>query len=170
MKTKTLFFSLFLLSLFLTTGFSQDVMNYTDLQKYLPGSIAGYEAGEPGGSTMTMQDMSYSSADIQFTGEDGAYVRISLLDYSGAVSMYQAATAMWSTGMSFEDDETMAKSFKLEENIVGWEEFRKKLKEAQVALGIGERFFLTIEANKQNGTEFVKDIARGMDLSGLASQ
>jgi hypothetical protein len=170
MKTKRLFVSILILPIFCLSAFCQDVMNHTDLQQYLPGSIHGYEAGEPGGSTMTMQDLSYSSADIEFTGADGAYVRISLLDYSGAVSMYQAATAMWSTGMSFEDDETMVKSFELQNDIIGWEEYRKKLNEAQVALGIGERFFLTIEANKQNGTEFVKNIIKDMDLEGLASQ
>jgi hypothetical protein len=170
MKTKRFFLLLFSLPIFFVPSFGQDGMNYTDLQQYLPGSIPGYEAGEPGGSTMTMQGLSYSTADIEFTGADGAYVRVSLLDYSGAASMYQAATAMWSTGMSFEDDDTMVKSFELQDDVIGWEEYRKKLKEAQVALGIGERFFLTIEANKQNGTEFVKDIATDMDLEGLASQ
>lgn len=145
-------------------------MNYSDLQAYLPASIEGYVAGDPGGSSMSTNGMSFSSADIEFSGEDGKTIRITLLDYSEAIAMYQAATAMWTSGMSFEDDVSKVQTFQLQENVVGWEEFRKKEKEAQIALGIGSRFFLTIEANKQNDTDFVKEIATNMELEELAEK
>jgi len=146
-----------------------EVMNYKDLQKYLPSSLSGYEAGEPDGQTMTMQGMSFSSASIEFTNEDD-FVRIALIDYVAAASMYQMATAMWGMGMSIEDDEMIAKAVKWEDNIVGWEEFRKIDKEATLALGIGDRFFMTVEANNQSGTDFVKSVAKKMDLNGLADK
>lgn len=147
-----------------------EVMNYKDLQSYLPTSIKGYEASEPGGSTMNMQGMSFSSADIEFTNANGDNVRITLLDYSGAISMYQAATAMWAGGMSFEDDESVAKSVKWDENIMGWEEYRKKDREANLSLGIGERFFVTIQADNQDNLDFVKSIAKSMSLSELSTK
>lgn len=158
-----------LISAFQLTA-QDEVMNYTDLQGYLPTSIDGYEAGEPGGSTMNMQGMSFSSADIEFTNSNGDNIRITLLDYSGAVSMYQAATAMWSAGMSFEDDESIAQSVKWDENIMGWEEYRKKDKEANLSLGIGDRFFLSIQADNQNNIDFVKNIAESMSLSELSTK
>jgi len=170
MKT-TITTMVMLLFALMQNGFSQDqAMNYQDLQEYLPTSISGYVAGEPGGSSMNMQEMSFSSADIEFTNSDGDYIRITLLDYSSALSMYQAATAMWATGMSFEDDESIARTFQFNDNISGWEEFRKKENEAQIALGIGDSFFLTIEANNQSSTENLKGIAESMELDQLASQ
>jgi hypothetical protein len=147
-----------------------ETMNYKDLQNYLPKSIPGYEAGEPDGQTMNMQGMSFSSAEIEFTDDEGHFVRITLMDYVGAASMYQAATALWATGMSYEDDEKIARSVKLSDNIVGWEEFEKKEKNASLALGIGERFFLSIQADDQDNTDFVKSVANKMDIETLANK
>ena len=72
--------------------------------------------------------------------------------------------------MSFEDDESIAKSVKWDDKIVGWEEFRKKDKEANLALGLGNRFFLSIEADNQTGMDFVIDIAKSMALNDLSSK
>ncbi|MCD4697634.1 MAG: hypothetical protein K8S16_15515 [Bacteroidales bacterium] len=166
---KTISLSFLLLSL-LQLHSQDEVMDYKDLQNYLPSSVNGYEAGEPSGSTMNMQGMSFSSAEIEFTNQDGDNVRVTLLDYTSAIMMYQAATAMWTAGMSFEDDESIAKSVKWDDKIVGWEEFRKKDKEANLALGLGNRFFLSIEADNQTGMDFVIDIAKSMALNDLSSK
>ncbi|MEZ5082811.1 MAG: hypothetical protein R2750_05115 [Bacteroidales bacterium] len=170
MKTFVQLILLILWTPFLQLTAQDEVMNYKDLQSYLPTSINGYEAGEPGGSTMNMQNMSFSSADIEFTNANGDNIRITLVDYSAAISMYQAATAMWNAGMSFEDDESVAKSVKWDENIMGWEEYRKMDKEANLSLGIGNRFFLSIQADNQNNIDFVKSIAKSMALNELSAQ
>ncbi|MCF8367989.1 MAG: hypothetical protein K9G76_03030 [Bacteroidales bacterium] len=170
MKTlKTIFFSL-MLTTALQLVAQNEVMPYQDLQTYLPTSVPDYEAGEPGGSSMNMQNMSFSSADIIFTNSNGEELRITLLDYSASMMMYQAATAVWSTEMSFEDDESIAKSVKWSEKIAGWEEYRKKDKEAKLFLGISERFFLSIEATGQSNMDFVKNVAKSMPLDKLASK
>lgn len=149
---------------------SQDeVMNYTDLQEFLPTSISGYEAGEPGGQTMNAQGLSFSSADINFTNSNGDYVRITLLDYAGAINMYQAATATWSTGMSYESDEVSLKQVTWSDNIAGWEQIDKKDRKSTIALGVSDRFFLTIEASNQDDTDLVVSVAKKMDLENLAS-
>ena len=96
---KTISLSFLLLSL-LQLHSQDEVMDYKDLQNYLPSSVNGYEAGEPSGSTMNMQGMSFSSAEIEFTNQDGDNVRVTLLDYTSAIMMYQAATAMWTAGIS----------------------------------------------------------------------
>lgn len=147
-----------------------ELMNYTDLQFYLPTSIENYKAGEPGGSTMEMEGMSFSSAEIEFTGSDGKTIKITLMDYSLAQNMFKMATAAWGSGINFEDDESKIQTFKISEKIAGWEEFRKKENEAQIAIGIGERFFLSIEANEQKGIDFIKEIALNMELDELASK
>ncbi|MCB0806580.1 MAG: hypothetical protein KDC05_12340 [Bacteroidales bacterium] len=169
---KTYFSTIFAFLLFasLSLQSQEEAMNYKELQGYLPASISGYEAGEPGGQTTNMQGMSFSSADIKFTNSSGGYIQITLLDYKAAINMYQAATAMWNAGMSFENDDQIARSVQWEDDIAGWEEFRKKDKEGKIALGIGNRFFLSIEANQQEDLDFVKSIAKKMDLKSLASK
>jgi hypothetical protein len=62
-----------------------------------------------------------------------------------------------------------ANGLKLDNDIVGWEDFHKKTKEVDVTLGIGYRFYLTVHADNQESTEFAKSVAKSMDLSKLAS-
>ena len=147
-----------------------EAMSYTELQNYLPTTLSGYTAGEPGGSSINMQGMSFSNAEITFTNDAGDEVQINLIDYSMAASMFQASTAMWSSGMSFEDADSKAWSMEWSDNIAGWAEIQKKSKEVMLALGIGERFFLTIEATNKTEMSFVEDIAKGMKLAELAAK
>jgi len=114
--------------------------------------------------------MAFSSAEITFTNDAGDEVRITLIDYSMALNMYQAATAMWASGMSFEDDDSKAWSVNWSDNIKGWAEIQKKEEEVQLALGVGERFFLSIEATNRNDYSFVENIAKGMKLEQLAGK
>jgi hypothetical protein len=155
---------------FTTIQAQDEALNYKDLQTYLPSSLSGYTAGEPGGSSMNMQGMSFSNADITFTNDAGDKVEINLMDYKGAANMFQAATAMWSGGMSFEDDDSKAWSVEWSDDIVGWAVIEKNDKAVQLALGIGERFFLSIEATNRTDFSFVENIAKGMKLEELAGK
>lgn len=169
---KVLFSSITLLLFLFQVNYlsaQSDAMNYTELQNYLPESISGYQAEKPTGQTFNMGGMSYSNAEITFRGSNGT-IRVSILDYSGAAAMYQAATAVWSTGMSFEDDEKKAQTVKFSDNIVGMEEYKKIAKEAYLALGVGNRFFVSIEAENQENVNFVHKIAEDMDLEKLANK
>lgn len=148
----------------------EEVMDFKELQEYLPTSIPGYSPGEPGGSSMSTDGLTFSSADIEFLGPENQFLRITLLDYSGAAKMFEAATAMWTSGLSFEDDQSKVSTFEINDQIKGWEEFRKASREAQIALGIGNRFFLTIEGNEQSGTTVVKEIANSMKLMELLNR
>ena len=84
--------------------------------------------------------------------------------------MFQAATAMWSGGMSFEDDDSKAWSVEWSDDIVGWAVIEKTDKAVQLALGIGERFFLSIEATNKTDFSFVENIAKRMKLEELAGK
>lgn len=143
-------------------------INYKELQKYLPESIDGYTKGKPSGSTMTMTGMSYSNAEVKFTNDNGGYVRVSILDYNAAYSLYSMATGMWLGGMSIENDQEKANSIKLEDGITGWETLKKDNKKASVVLGVGCRFLITVEANEQENTDIVKHVATSLKLEDLA--
>lgn len=145
-------------------------IHYEELIKYLPESVAGFKRNEdPSGASMDMGEMSYSSAEVRFENEKGDRINITLLDYNAAYSMYSMATAMWASGFKIDTSEELGQSINLGENINGWESFRKKQKDASIVLGIGDRFLLTIEGNNQKDCEFLKGIAKSMDIKKLAS-
>ena len=145
-------------------------IHYEELIKYLPETVAGYQRNEdPKGASMDMGEMSYSSAEIRFENENGDRIKITLFDYNAAYSMYSMATAMWASGFKIDTSEELGQSINLGENINGWESFNKKQKDASVVLGIGDRFLLNIEGNNQKDCEFLKEVAKSMDLSKLAS-
>jgi hypothetical protein len=170
MKHKILLIQVLILSVIfsINTSYAQETIPYEDLETYLPSDISGYTAGDPEGQTMSMQGFSFSSASIEFYNSDDNSIRITLIDYIAASSMFQAATAMWGSGMSYENDEMSARSIDWSDNIAGWEEFNKVDNEATLVLGIGDRFLLTIEAENQSGIDFVKSVAKDMDLEELS--
>ena len=143
-------------------------LNYEELMKYLPESIDGYTKGAPDGSSFNMPGASYSTANCSYTTEDGNRVKVTIIDYNQAYGLYTAATTMWAMGMSVDSPEQKAQGVKFEGNIGGWEEFRKKSGDATVTLGVGYRFWVQVEANNQKDCEWVKDVARKVDLTKLS--
>ena len=143
-------------------------MPYADLQKYLP-VIDGYKMGEPDGGSVNMNGMSYSNAEGKYKNDKGNWIKVSIVDYNQAYAMYSAATAMWAMGMSIDTPSEKANGFKIDDNVGGWEVFQKKSKKAAVTMGIGDRFWINVEADAQENTEFVKEIAKKIDISKLAA-
>lgn len=169
MKKTITIFSTILMSVLLTINFAnaQETIPYSELEEYLPTDISGYTAGDPEGQTMNMEGFSFSSSTVEFYDSEDYFIRISIIDYVAASSMFQAASAMWATGMSYENDEMSAKTIEWNDNISGWEEFNKLDNEATLILGIGDRFLFTIEADGQDGVDFIISIAEDMDLEDL---
>lgn len=144
-------------------------MHYEKLMEFLPEEIDGYKRKEPNGSSVNMAGMSYSSVDARYEKEDGEYIKITIVDYNQAYGIYQSATAMWAMGMSIDTPTEKANGVKLNDEIAGWETFKKKSKEATLTLGVGYRFWLNIEANKQENTDFLKNVAKRIDLDKLTA-
>lgn len=143
-------------------------MNYKELQKYLP-QIDGYTMGEPDGGMINMPGMSYSNGEAEYTDADGHTVRVQIIDYNQAYGLYSAAAMVWTTGMSMENDDEKAGGVKINDNVAGWESFRKKEGRATVTLGVGYRFWVNVEADNQKDTEWVKSVAKMIDLDKLAA-
>jgi hypothetical protein len=143
-------------------------MPYAELQKYLP-RVDGFKAEEPSGSNIDMPGMSYSSAEAKYTKDDGTWIKVTIVDYNQAYSLYSAATAMWAMGMSVDTPTEKAGGLKFEGDIGGWETFHKQNKVATVVLGVGSRFWVSVEGEKQEGTDFVKSVAKLIDLKKLSA-
>lgn len=143
-------------------------MPYADLQKYLP-EIDGYKRGEPSGASVTMMNTSYSTADASYKNDNGGKIKVTIIDYNQAFGLYNTAAMVWTMGMTVDTPEETAKGFKLAGDIAGLETFKKKSKKATVVLGVGQRFWVSVEANDQENTDFVKSVAQQVDLEKLAS-
>lgn len=143
-------------------------MPYAELMKYLPESLDGYKRGDPDGASMNMPGASYSTANVDFTNDKGERVKVTIVDYNQAYGLYTGATAMWAMGMSIDTPEEKAQGVKFDGNIAGWEQFRKKSGDATVTLGVGYRFWVQVEADGQKDTEWVKSVAKMVDLKTLS--
>lgn len=144
-----------------------EALHYEELMKYLPDNIDGYEREEPKGESINMTGMSYSSAQVRFSDDNHNHININILDYNAALSMYSMATAMWASGLKIDTSEEFAQSININENITGWESFKKKSNKASVVLGVNNRFLITLEGDNQEGTDYLKEIAEGMELTKL---
>jgi len=141
-------------------------IHYKDLEKFLPKSIEGYEKEDPEGTTLNMAGFSVSSAMAEYTSLNKDYVRVSILDYNAAPSLYKSSTAMWGKGITIDSEDEYSKSFSLN-GLNGWESFEKINKKANVIVGIGNRLLITIEANNQLDAEKSKDILAFMNLKSM---
>ncbi len=150
-----------------STGSSSDeALNYKELQTYLPKNIKGYQAeGGPEGQSLNAQGMSFSQASQTYT-KDGQEMQISIIDYHLADVLLGTIMAGWN--MSFENDEEKAGSVSLKGgNLKGWEVYKKKDREATLSLAINERFLLNINAEGQDGTDFIKSVVEALDIDAL---
>lgn len=142
-------------------------MPYEDLMKYLPEEIDGYKKGEPDGASINMPGSSYSTANADYTNDKGESVKITIVDYNQAYAMYSGLTAMWA--FSVDTPEEKSQGVKIDDKVAGWEQFRKKSGDAVITLGVGYRFWVQVEADNQKDTEWVKTVAKSIDLDKLAA-
>jgi TPR repeat protein len=142
-------------------------MPYEDLMKYLPEKIDGYTKGEPDGASINIPGSSYSTANADYTNDKGERVKVTIVDYNQAYAMYSGLTAMWA--FSVDTPEEKSQGVKIDDKIAGWEQFRKKSGDAVITLGVGYRFWVQVEADNQKDTEWVKSVAKSIDLDKLAA-
>lgn len=143
-------------------------MPYTDLQKLLPSNIAGYtKDGDPKGESMNMVGMSFSTASQVYKNGD-AEITVNIMDYNASYAAFGAATAMFATGFSVDNDEEYLGAVDLGiSGVKAWEDVKKKEKRSTVMAGVNDRFLVTAEGRNVE-TDVVKDAIKSVDLAKLA--
>lgn len=147
-------------------------LHFDVLMKYLPESLPGFVAGEPNGQRTNITGFSMSTAEREFTTDDGTgrRVRITLMDYNESYAMFGGVAYWANLGISTETSDGFQRSVKTNnDNIAGFEEFSKKNKFAKVSFAIGYRFLLNIEENEATSIDFIKGIADNMKLKELSN-
>ena len=143
-------------------------MPYKDLQSFLPSTIAGYtKDGDPKGESMNMVGMSYSTASQVYKSGD-AEITVNIMDYNASYAAFGAATAMFATGFSVDNDEEHLGAVDLGiTGVKAWEDVKKKEKRSTVMAGVNDRFLVTAEG-KNVETDAVKNAIKSVDLGKLA--
>ena len=142
---------------------------YKDLQAYLP-EISGYtKDGGPKGSQMNMPGIgSWSEAEQNYVSGDKR-VSVKFLDYNSAMQMMEGLTAVYAMGFSSEDDSKKQNKLDLgKKDVAAYETIYKTDKRAELAIVVADRFFVTLNTNGDNSEEFLKDIAKSINLDKLA--
>lgn len=143
-------------------------LHYRELAKFLPARVAGFErGGEPRGESVNLGGVSYSTCE-QYYRKGHLRLKVQLVDYNGAPALYAGATALMSSGISQESDEQLMQGCDIGvPRVRGYETLQKKESRAAVALGVGDRFFVSVESSGQHDTRLVKKVARKLDLKRL---
>ena len=148
---------------------------YKELQAYLPASVGEYQpAGEPEGSTMSMTGLSYSTCGRTYqtgSADNPKTLKINLVDYNNAGSIYAGATAMLGANFQMEDEQQRVQGLDLGvAEVKALETYQKRDHRASIVAGIGQRFYVSVEATDQADTELVKQALRQLDLKALAAR
>ncbi len=143
-------------------------MPYADLQKMLPSSISGYtKEGDPKGETMNMVGMSYSTASQVYKSGDGE-ITVNIMDYSASYAAFGAATAMFATGFSVDNDQEHLGAIDLGiSGVKAWEDVKKKEKRSTVMAGVNDRFLVTAEGRNVE-PDAVKEAIKSVNFDKLA--
>jgi len=147
-------------------GFSQTLIDYTELKNILPEEIMGYTLeGKKEGATMKMEGMSMSNASANYV-KDGNSIDIVLMDYLNSDEMFSSSAAMVKAGISYESDEGFAKTLTLDGKM-GYIAGDHGSKSTTLILIWDERFVLNITINGMVDEDTVKSIYSKLDLSAL---
>jgi hypothetical protein len=141
---------------------------YGDLQKMLPSGISGYnKEGDPKGESVNMMGMSYSTASQVYKSGDGE-ITLNIMDYNASYAAFGAATAMFATGFSVDNDQEHLGAIDLGiSGVKAWEDVKKKEKRSTVMAGVNDRFLVTAEGRNVE-PDAVKEAIKSVDFNKLA--
>jgi hypothetical protein len=143
-------------------------MPYAELQKLLPSNISGYtKDGDPKGESINMVGMSYSTASQVYKNGD-AEITVNIMDYNASYAAFGAATAMFATGFSVDNDQEHLGAVDLGiSGVKAWEDVKKKEKRSTIMAGVNDRFLISAEGRNVD-VEVVKDAIKAVGLEKLA--
>jgi hypothetical protein len=147
-------------------GFSQSLVDYTQLKQILPEEVLGYKLdGKKEGSTMKMDGVSMSNASATYI-KDNNTIDIVIMDYLDSDEMFFNSAAMVKAGVSYESDDGFAKTIRLD-NKLGYLAGDKGSSSTTLILIWSERYVLNITINGVVDETIVKTIYSKLDLSML---
>ncbi len=126
-------------------AFSQDekTMPSKKMMELIPGKLKGFQKDGDAKSVLTkLGTLSYALCERNFISGNKS-IKILLFDFNDAPIMYSQAMRKWSDQNRIETDTLVFRPIAMT-NCSGWESYRHQNKNAQILLGICNRFFLNI--------------------------
>lgn len=135
-------------------------LHFEELSAYLPKDIDGYklDGDLDGSTTKTPGLLSVSEVSQRYVNADGDRLEVKLVDYIGAFSVYTSMFSVYASGFEIDNSNEHLKGFTIDDDIKGWQVYKKKSKKAEINAGISGRFVVTIKADNQPSVEFAKEI------------
>ncbi|MEP2771149.1 MAG: hypothetical protein ABJH05_03305 [Fulvivirga sp.] len=144
----------------------EKAVHYETLQKHLPSAVNGFSVqGEPEGSNLDMNGMSYSMASKKYSKGDSK-LNIAIVDYKGAAAMFQTSTMAWANSMAYEDAHQKAKSITID-GMNGWFSYNKDNKEIQLLIASKERYLVTISISNATDEDLAESILKKLNIGSL---
>ncbi|MDZ4745332.1 MAG: hypothetical protein SGJ05_04945 [bacterium] len=141
-----------------------------ELKAYLPADISGYTAEEPETSSTDMPGFSFSQASRVYRRADGATIKLQLTDYNNGTMGYASMGAIFGMKWRVDNKDETSGTFQTGDPMInGHERFEKSTKNTTLMYGLGGRFILNVEAEKQD-VAFARSVAEKVDLKKLASK
>jgi len=146
-------------------------MPYKELEKFLPDAPSGYKKdGDPKGQTVNMAGSSYTEVEQNYKKDDSNTLRVKIVDYNATYGTFQGLYAMAGMFSIDSDDERTGKTDIGVDKTTAIESFKKKTKDATLSVGTGYRFWVEVSANNQTETDFVKSVAKSINLAELSKK
>lgn len=145
-------------------------IDYNKLYEFIPESISGYKAEGKEGQMLEMGDVSYSSAMQKYTKEGASEsAEVSIIDYNATYELFQSSLDLV-TMFEIDDNQKTQKKFDIGvADVTAVESYDKQTKEANIIIGVGWRFYISIRVENQANCNLAKDIAKNMNLKALAT-
>ncbi len=159
----------FLCVAFAMTTMAQEIVNFKQLQGFLPkADLAGYTKGKPGGGTSKAMGMATSEASLNYEKSGGGTIEIRIQDTAGVP---MAAMGLSMIGMTEYENETengYDKTIKVQ-GFPGTEKVeRGEYKSAEISVVVAKRFMVELKCVDCDDIANLKKLVEGMDLGGLA--
>ncbi len=143
-------------------------LNDSILRSFLPTEIADFKPeGAFVGTPYGMSGSSYTNAEQTYTNGT-SHIRITLDDFNGKEANLAQNVALWNREPRRETPYMVSGKFTFAPGMIGWEVYSRKKRKAELMIAVSDRVLLTIVADQQESSDFIKFIAKRMNLDALA--
>jgi hypothetical protein len=142
-------------------------VHFDDLRRYLPKELTGFRKVRDEGSTGKYGEVSISEAERLFRGEQEKELSVRIVDTTMGAELGRAIRAT-AREADRSGDRGGPRALRIEE-AVGFVRFDPDEAKAEASLWVAERFVVAVSGRGFEDTVEVSQVARGLDLTGLAS-
>lgn len=141
-------------------------VHFNKLIEFLPNDAFGLTRAEPEGETGQLGEWRYSTASVDFSGNNGESVEVQIFDYAYIGVMYAPYRMMLAMQYSKESTRGYERSTEIM-GFPGFEKWDKGSKEEEVTALVGKRYIVSVKTrNLEEGQ--ARELIDSMELLDLA--